>query len=195
MKPVGTTSGGGLLLEINRDLGGLTMKAISLWQPWASLMQTGAKTIETRSRSTNHRGPLLICAAKRMNLAEVLPILGTVEFQAGLAPLVGKPLDLAHPTWAGVSIHDLPLGVALAVVNLVDCRHTEYMTPSEIDAERPFGDFTRGRYAWITTNLRPLVRPVPVVGHQFLFNVDLPEGTLITRPEIWREQRKGLEAF
>lgn len=33
--------------------------AISLWQPWATLMAIGAKTIETRSWSTRHRGPRL----------------------------------------------------------------------------------------------------------------------------------------
>lgn len=39
--------------------------ALSLWQPWASLVALGAKTIETRSWSTKYRGPLLIHAARR----------------------------------------------------------------------------------------------------------------------------------
>lgn len=42
------------------------MKALSLWQPWASLMALGVKQNETRSWPTSHRGDLLICAAKRM---------------------------------------------------------------------------------------------------------------------------------
>ena len=41
------------------------MKALTLWQPWASLIAVGAKTIETRSWSTKYRGPLAIHAAKR----------------------------------------------------------------------------------------------------------------------------------
>jgi hypothetical protein len=41
------------------------MKALTLWQPWASLIALGAKTIETRSWSTKYRGPLAIHAAKR----------------------------------------------------------------------------------------------------------------------------------
>jgi activating signal cointegrator 1 len=39
------------------------MKALSLWQPWASLVALGVKTIETRSWSTSYRGPLAIHAA------------------------------------------------------------------------------------------------------------------------------------
>lgn len=38
------------------------MKAISLHQPWASLIADGQKTIETRYWSTNYRGDLLICS-------------------------------------------------------------------------------------------------------------------------------------
>ena len=41
------------------------MKALSLWQPWASLVALRVKTIETRSWSTSYRGPLAIHAAKR----------------------------------------------------------------------------------------------------------------------------------
>ncbi len=42
------------------------MKALSIRQPWASLIARGEKTIEVRSWSTSYRGPLLICAgAKR----------------------------------------------------------------------------------------------------------------------------------
>lgn len=41
------------------------MKALTLWQPWASLVALGIKTIETRSWSTQYRGPLAIHAAKR----------------------------------------------------------------------------------------------------------------------------------
>ena len=34
------------------------MKAISLWQPWASAVALGSKRVETRSWSTSYRGPL-----------------------------------------------------------------------------------------------------------------------------------------
>jgi hypothetical protein len=44
------------------------MKAVSLWQPFASLIYTGAKKIETRSWPTNYRGPLAIHAARKDSL-------------------------------------------------------------------------------------------------------------------------------
>ncbi len=40
------------------------MKAISLKQPWANLVASGKKTIETRKWKTNYRGDLVICSSK-----------------------------------------------------------------------------------------------------------------------------------
>jgi len=40
------------------------MKAISLHQPWATMIAGGVKTIETRRWRTRHRGPLVICSSK-----------------------------------------------------------------------------------------------------------------------------------
>ncbi|CCQ65412.1 hypothetical protein CWATWH0402_4143 [Crocosphaera watsonii WH 0402] len=42
------------------------IKAISLHQPYASLIAMGLKKFETRSWSTNYRGKLVICAAKKI---------------------------------------------------------------------------------------------------------------------------------
>lgn len=42
----------------------IKIKAISLKEPWASLILNGKKTIETRVWKTNYRGKLLICASK-----------------------------------------------------------------------------------------------------------------------------------
>lgn len=39
------------------------MKALSVRQPWASLIAEGKKTIELRRWKTSYRGPLLICAS------------------------------------------------------------------------------------------------------------------------------------
>jgi len=38
----------------------MIIKAISLHQPWASMIAQGSKTIETRTWPTDHRGDLLI---------------------------------------------------------------------------------------------------------------------------------------
>lgn len=41
------------------------MKALSVRQPWASLIADGKKTLEIRSWSTRYRGDLLICASAK----------------------------------------------------------------------------------------------------------------------------------
>ena len=44
------------------------MKALTVRQPWASLIAAGVKTIETRSWATSFRGPLAIHAGKRWDV-------------------------------------------------------------------------------------------------------------------------------
>lgn len=153
------------------------MKALSLWEPWASLMATGAKKIETRSWGTSYRGPLLICASRRRHLGELIHHLCIWQFQGCLAPLVGEPLDLTAMSWPGVKIEHLQFGNAVALVDLVDCKPTGALTLDEIGTDGPFGDYSRGRFAWITTNLRRL-QPFSVRGKQGLFEVDVPVSAL-----------------
>lgn len=40
------------------------MKAISIKEPWATLILEGKKTIETRTRNTHYRGKILLHASK-----------------------------------------------------------------------------------------------------------------------------------
>ncbi len=48
----------------------MSVRAITLWQPWASLVALGLKRFETRSWPTNYRGKLLIHAATRIEKYE-----------------------------------------------------------------------------------------------------------------------------
>ncbi len=41
------------------------MKAICIKEPYASLIRSGKKTIETRTWNTKIRGPILLCASKK----------------------------------------------------------------------------------------------------------------------------------
>lgn len=152
------------------------MKALSIWQPWASLIATGAKRYETRSWSTKYRGPLLICAAvigrKRVLKLEIEMLLGQGEFRAGLAPLQGLPLGLHPRTAPSVSLNSLPFGKAVAVVDIVDCLCTDDMTRTQVGYDLPFGDFTLGRFAWKLENVRAFKSPFPIKGTQRLFEVD-----------------------
>ncbi len=127
------------------------MKALSFTQPYATLVAIGAKTIETRSWTTQYRGPLAIHAAKGFpNDAKELcfeePFLSTLA-DAG----IDRP-------------GQLPLGAVLAIVQLIDCqRITTANRPGEPEAS--FGDYTPGRYAWVfRRNGRRLPVPIPVKG-------------------------------
>lgn len=130
------------------------MKAISLWEPWASLMALGAKRVETRAWYTTYRGPLLICAARR-------PV-----NEVGRDVMV---LAESH------GFHVIPqYGRAVAVVDLIRCDRIVEFEPTSL--EHFLGDYTPGRFAWTTEGLRRIVRPFPVRGAQGLFYVDVPAG-------------------
>ncbi len=140
----------------------MIVKAISLWEPWASLMRCGAKSIETRSWSTPYRGPLLICAAKRKMRPEEQWFLRDLRIRFGDEPtiqLLGDPL----------------YGQAVCLVDLYTCRKTETFAIS--DLERVCGDFGPGRFGWMTRNLRTF-EPFGIRGAQGLFAVELPDALL-----------------
>jgi hypothetical protein len=147
-------------------------------------MRTGAKTIETRSWATSYRGPLLICAAKRRRARELESLLRQWRFQAGLGPLIGMgrhpeagaedPTDTEGPGNYRVFADDLLFGKAVALVDLVDCRPTVSLGLPEYWREEKLGDYSPGRYAWVTTNCR-IFEPFPVTGRQGLFEVEVPD--------------------
>ncbi len=145
----------------------MKIKAISIWQPWASLIAVGAKTFETRGWATSYRGPLLICAAKRPMDRETMAFF--VGFVHSEVPEIQD---------------DLPFGKAVALVDLVGCIATRSYGFSvkgldlhPTDPEYPFGDFSLGRYAWKLENVRA-IEPFPVTGRQGLFWVEVPDDLL-----------------
>ena len=145
------------------------MKAISLWEPWASLIRCGAKTWETRSRSTKYRGELLICAAKSgLNKERMNQLLDTPHVQHGLMPLVSHLKGNLR-----VGFWNLNFGNAVAIVELTQCVPTENLMSHEIGEDIVFGDFSYGRYAWKLENLK-VIEPFPVKGSQGFFEVQLP---------------------
>ena len=79
----------GFLQQDREKQGDSDMKAISVRQPWASMIAQRMKTIETRVWPTKYRGDLLIVSSKKSE------------------------------------IDNLPVGQALCVVKLVDCRPME----------------------------------------------------------------------
>lgn len=134
------------------------MKALTVWQPWASLIAEGNKRYETRSWATKYRGVLAIHAAKRDPLLTLGPINDVV------ARMVARKIG---------RINLLPLSAIVAVADLVDViptaallQSSEFLTADEVF----FGDYRPGRFAWQLENIRRLREPVQTRGQQGLWN-------------------------
>lgn len=131
------------------------MRAISLWQPWASAVARGFKQVETRGRATSYRGPLAIHAAKRWTPLQR-------ETAQRLALEAGE--DAAY-------FDTDPRGAVVCVVTLTGCvEMTPALIARQTDLERAFGDWKPGRYAWLFENVRGIfMDPVPLRGHQWIW--------------------------
>ena len=164
------------------------MKALSLWQPWASAIAIGAKRIETRHWCTSYRGPLAIHAAKRCVKYELGHIGAHWNWCGALRPL-GLVMGGGKPLW-----ELLPFGAIVAVCDLVDCRPSESFTVGELHApwrprgetdalydwtEDMMGDFSPGRFGWVLTGIEALPESIPWRGRQGLFEV--PDEVLTRR--------------
>lgn len=149
------------------------MKAISLWQPWASLIAVGAKKFETRSWPTNYRGPIAIHAAKKPFDTDSFLDRELHPF----AEVLGLP-DI-------YSFDALPYGCIVATARLVDChemlddesgkmlniylQRPNYFKEYIQAIERHFGDWRPGRFAWELADVKALPRPIPAKGRQGLW--------------------------
>jgi hypothetical protein len=89
----------------------LSLPAITLWQPWASLVACGAKTWETRGHRTRYRGRIAIHAGTRV------PPDG--ESVGGW--LVYVQADAVRALDRSGAWHPLPLGAIVATAELTDC--------------------------------------------------------------------------
>jgi hypothetical protein len=142
------------------------LKALSLWQPWASLIAVGAKRIETRSWPTKYRGPIAIHASAKTDGIDAA-IQGSDAIQK--APLDGGVLKAGG--FLGMARDgQVHVGGVVAVADLVDCvEFTDGYDPGE--PERHFGNFTPGRFGFVLENVRPLPEPVDCDGCQKIWNL------------------------
>ncbi|QDR79817.1 ASCH domain-containing protein [Sporomusa termitida] len=152
------------------------MKAITILEPWASLIACGAKQIETRNWSTKYRGRIAIHAGKETKRAFYsLPIITALG------------VSCVSEHWLNIR-----LGSVIAITNLVDCLQVRGTSSLKICNEQrvaailennmrvmgnelEFGDYTHGRYAWILANVRR-IEPVPAKGRQRLWEWEAPSG-------------------
>ncbi len=149
------------------------MKAITIWQPWASLLAIGAKQYETRSWKTDYRGQIAIHAAAKRPPKQ--GELATENFDAITKAIA---LNLGH--WR-FDWDNIPLGCVILTAELVDCyKITKRLTFAENEKtisiqeisvqEQLFGDWTPGRYAWELSNVKMLPEPIPAKGQQKIWN-------------------------
>ncbi|MNN34183.1 hypothetical protein D3C81_1479780 [compost metagenome] len=141
------------------------MKAITIIQPFATLVALEEKRLETRSWFTKYRGPLAIHAGKKID----------------------KKICQQEPyksilTKYGFTADNLPTGAVLAVCQLKDC-HQVVMDMQDhamldnnsivTDQEYLFGDYSLGRFAWQLTDMMRLQEPIEINGKQGLWNLSL----------------------
>ena len=155
--------------------------AISLHQPWASLIAQGLKKYETRSWSTNYRGPLLICSAK---LKEELDQRSRYSW---LADEYNLNLE---------DFESLRFGCAIALVELTDCiKMDEAFIQSQSQLEIDCGGWAVGRYAWKLENIRRIVPMVNIKGRQGLFSLEVKlsesDLELVELDESWNPAHFG----
>ncbi len=125
----------------------MTLKAITIRQPWARAVAGGFKTVENRGRATSHRGGIAIHAARAHDPeGDTDPRL--VRWY-GPEPRIGQPV-----------------GAVLAVAELTDCHQR-----AERGCCSPWGDdwystpkATTRAWHLVLANVRPLERPVPARG-------------------------------
>lgn len=139
------------------------MKALTLTQPYASLVALGLKHYETRSFVTHHRGSLAIHAAQSVN-----GVGGKYAYERICQELPPLMRAILWNTYSG----DLPFGEILAVTWVEDCIPTAEVDGDVDGDERAVGNYTSGRWAW---RLRMPVLLIPAVrarGHQGIWNVE-----------------------
>ena len=165
------------------------MKAITIYQPWASLIALGLKGFETRSWETKYRGRITIHAGKRIVMPHDNWALWNriLDFVGSDGEWKEPPL-YARLDGTALSHKQFPLGAIIATADLVGCNQIvryggrggastdpgwlliddEPYFPTE--NEYLFGDWTPGRFAWKLENVQLLPEPIPAKGMQGLWN-------------------------
>lgn len=132
-----------------------TIKAISLWQPWASLWLTDRKIHETRHWSTPYRGLLAVHATKHIEK----------DFRCWAA-MEDLLIDEFGEHWA----NELPTGAIIGAVDLVSIERMPEAKPAHAD-DFTCGNWEAGRFAWRRAAIIKLNEPIPYRGRQSMFTL------------------------
>lgn len=145
------------------------MKAISVWQPWASLLFAPGefrKIYETRPRSMG------FTPGERIAIHAAKSLKGIEIYCSVIHQPVGRFIHAALDAMYGVhrSETQMPLGCIIGTVEIVGTFASELLRPSP--QERAFGDWSPGRVAIGTKSPILFAKPIPFIGKQGVFRVD-----------------------
>ena len=146
------------------------MRAITIYQPWASLIAEGYKTSETRS----WRPP-------QVAIGEHIAIHAAARYVNPASHIPRLVRDACWQAW-GPGPWNLPRGAVVAIARLAGVvettgtpqRYGVSWSPWEIPDDWPdaFGDYSAGRYAWHLEDVQKLAEPVPARGRQRLWQFE-----------------------
>jgi hypothetical protein len=156
------------------------MKALSLTQPWATLMWLGAKRIETRSWRTllYPDAPWIALHASKGFPVECRTLTGREPFKSAL-----------RQPW-----QDLPRGAIGGVARLTGCVPAAHLIAqwqtqphTQWQQEIQFGDYTTGRFCFYFREVIALQEPVAATGALGFWTVPLA----VTRAVCTQLERQG----
>lgn len=134
----------------------MKFKALSFRQPWADLVLEGRKSLDLRTWSTKYRGTLAVYASSEIE----------------------REACKAH----GMDPSALSTGVVIGFVDLVDIVKLSAEEYARRQSQHLNGrNFKNGLFGWEFANPRPLEKPVPARGHLKLFNVNLPDHSILQK--------------
>lgn len=134
-----------------------SLKSLTMTNPWGTLVALGAKTIETRSWPTPHRGPLAI------HVAKTLPPEAAACCNEPLFRQVLEAGGYHQRPGARENVWGLPLGQVVAIAWLDEVERITTFHQVE-EPERSFGLFMPGRYAWRFSQVYRLATPLAAHG-------------------------------
>lgn len=146
------------------------MKAISLLQPWASLVVLGHKKIETRSWNTKYRGKIFIHASAskkglKMIDSEMWDLFNRLCFNVDTLPY-GAIIGDAYLRWTQ---HSEILKERLSERSNILIEHILHSGKQEL----AFGDYSPGRWCWMLDDADQLSKHIPAKGSLGIWNYPL----------------------
>jgi hypothetical protein len=142
------------------------MKALTLWQPWATLVAMEVKRIETRCWATKYRGEIAIHSAAKLPPKWLGTSSQSHVFRDQLTDVFGVRRDRVDDIVRG-----LPYGKVLCVVCLTAIEEIDGELRDSISArERVFGNYGEGRYAWHLRMVEVFEPPIAAKGNRMLWN-------------------------